>query len=684
MGPATSPGLIMGSLGYMSPEQVRGTPTDHRSDIFSLGVVLYEMLTGTQAFQGDSAVECMNAILKEDPPPLADQPALDGVIRHCLEKRPELRFQSARDLAFALEAAGSAISTASRAALPPLVSTNRSRRIPWIAIAALLACAAAIAVAYYLGARGSHAGPPTYHRLGLYHSEALMGLVRHRFAPDGETIVIGGHHGVTFTRVDNPAVRSLNLHDYALLSVSTNGDLALLKDSVVSSVPFSGGAPRSLVDHALDADWAPDGRSLAVIRHTGPLYLVEYPAGHTIYQTPNSLGSIRVSPQGDAVAVFEYDAEKRSLVLLRGGGHKVLSTGWLYASRLAWTPNGREIWFSAARAGNDYPIWSVDLSGRERLIDRVPGRLYIDDISKDGRVLVEHDFSRAGIAFRGPNDTADRDLSWLDLSQLTAIRPDGSQILFTEAGEAAGDRRLVYLRDTGGADAVRLGEGLALGFSPDGKSVIARTEDNRLAILPTGAGQPRTVDPPGRPYDAAALLPDGRILCWAQEPGRGARLYLRDAAGGWKPISAEYADSRGMYQVEVSPNGDRAAARTGSTLLLFTAATGVPGARLRLARGRRHCRLDRRRPVSLHGASHRRSNRSLPLLSRHRKIRALEAYRCAARDARLGSCHARWPQLRIRLPGHRRRRLRCHRIKVVVGLLACTSERCPRGVTLYP
>ena len=256
MGPATTPGLVMGSLGYMSPEQVRGTPTDHRSDIFSVGVVIYEMLSGEQAFRGDSAVECMNAILKDDPPPLNAQPALDGVIRHCLEKRPELRFQSARDLAFALEAAGNALSATSAA--PSAPAARVARRVPWAGIAAAVAIAAVAGGAYYFGARGNRPGPPEYHRLGLYHGEALMSLVRHRFAPDGQTIVISGHHGVTFTRVDNPAVRSLDLHDYGVLSVSVNGDLALLKDGTISSVPFSGGAPRPLIDNAIDADWSPD------------------------------------------------------------------------------------------------------------------------------------------------------------------------------------------------------------------------------------------------------------------------------------------------------------------------------------------------------------------------------------------------------------------------------------------
>src|SRR5262249_46043588 len=106
--PTTESGIVMGTVGYMSPEQVRGRPADARSDIFSFGSILYEMLSGRRAFQGDSAADTMSAILKEDPPDLSStnqnvSPGLERIVRHCLEKNPEQRFQSARDLAFDLE-----------------------------------------------------------------------------------------------------------------------------------------------------------------------------------------------------------------------------------------------------------------------------------------------------------------------------------------------------------------------------------------------------------------------------------------------------------------------------------------------------------------------------------------------------------------------------------------------------
>src|SRR6202158_2892011 len=130
----TKPGVVMGTLGYVSPEQLKGKPADARSDIFSFGAVLYEMLSGQRAFRGDSAADTMSAILREDPPDLSVtnqgvSPGLERIVRHCLEKNPEQRFQSASDLAFALQEA----SGASGAPLSAAPSTRR-RRLPRIAL----------------------------------------------------------------------------------------------------------------------------------------------------------------------------------------------------------------------------------------------------------------------------------------------------------------------------------------------------------------------------------------------------------------------------------------------------------------------------------------------------------------------------------------------------------------------
>src|SRR5262245_9787729 len=184
----TEPGVVMGTVGYMSPEQVKGQAADHRSDIFSFGTILYEMLSGRRAFKGDSNVETMSAILKEDPPDLVETnrnvaPALDRLVRHCLEKSPAQRFQSARDLAYDLEALSGVSGTPSAAVA---AITTKSRRPLWLGLAAL-GIATAIAAAYYAGAhrRGARVADLVLRRLTFRRGIVLGG----RFAPDGKTVV---------------------------------------------------------------------------------------------------------------------------------------------------------------------------------------------------------------------------------------------------------------------------------------------------------------------------------------------------------------------------------------------------------------------------------------------------------------------------------------------------------------
>jgi hypothetical protein len=150
----TDPGKVMGTVGYMSPEQVKGRAVDHRSDIFSFGAILYEMLSGRRAFHGESAAETMSAILKEDPPDLSEtnqriSPALERLVNHCLEKNPEARFHSARDLAFALEAlSGSTPISAQTMALSALAPRGLTRRELILGSIAAVAVIAVVALVF--------------------------------------------------------------------------------------------------------------------------------------------------------------------------------------------------------------------------------------------------------------------------------------------------------------------------------------------------------------------------------------------------------------------------------------------------------------------------------------------------------------------------------------------------------
>jgi hypothetical protein len=276
----SEPGFALGTVGYMSPEQVRGQAAEPTSDLFSFGVILYEMLTGKRAFRGETAADTMSAILKEDPRELTETnrqipSALERIVRHCLEKNPEERFQSARDVAFDLEtlSSGSGIAPVS----PGSASTRK--RKPLLAAVAGVVIMAAFAAGFFLAGHKSPVPLPTYRRLTF-----RQGTVRAaRFAPDGQSIVYsaaweGNPSELFTTRPQGPESRALGLAGSALLAVSPTGDIAVLLGAhsvsvaanagTLARVPLEGGAPREILSNVENADWAPDGTSLLITRQS--------------------------------------------------------------------------------------------------------------------------------------------------------------------------------------------------------------------------------------------------------------------------------------------------------------------------------------------------------------------------------------------------------------------------------
>jgi Tol biopolymer transport system component len=571
----TEPGVVMGTMGYMAPEQVRGLPADQTSDIFSFGAILYEMLSGQRAFRGDTAADTITAILGKDPPDLAQSnrdihPGLDRIVRHCLEKSPEERFQSARDIAFDLEAL-SGISAPS-----PAAAARAPRTWPRLALlvaaAALVSAGIAGLFAYAEGKKAGFVNPPSFHQITFSRGEVGGAL----FAPDGQTIMYsaaweGQPFEIFIKRPESPESRPFGLAGAELLAISKSGEMAVSLDRR-STLPFvrtgrlarisiAGGAPRDILDDVQWADWSPDGKSLAIVRDAGGKTRLEYPAGKVLYETTGWIGNPRVSPNGDVVAFIEHgfprDDGGSVAVVDLSGKKRTLSPVYATAQGLVWKPDGSEIWYTAAEGGFNRGVHAITLSGKTRLVGRVPGISTIWDISKNGRVLMTMESDRLGILSRGPGEDKERELSWLDFSLATDISADGKTLLLTESGEGGGDGYSAYLRKMDGSPAIRLGEGSVIALSPDGAWAIGFLHpgsDPQMVLLPTGVGEPKPLSRDGLNVVEADFLPDGKqIVFSATEPGRGMRLYLRDTGGG-KPRAIS-PEGYSFFHGAVTPDG---------------------------------------------------------------------------------------------------------------------------------
>jgi serine/threonine protein kinase/Tol biopolymer transport system component len=593
----TEPGVVMGTVGYMSPEQVRGQPTDARSDIFSLGAILYETLSGHRAFRGDSAVETMAAILNADPPDLSAtnrniSPGLERVVRHCLEKSPEERFHSARDLAFDLETlsglSGSAAATRAPSAL------SRPWRRPLLALTLL--------GTLLLGGWGANAirqkpSTPSYKRLTFRRGS----IYDARFAPDGQTVIYdaaweGESARVFAVRTSGIESRGLQLPDARVLAVSSTGELAICirhnsreaTKGTLARVPLESAAPRELLEDVTLADWSPDGHELAVVRHVGDKDRLEFPIGKVLYEPTEDIYSMRFSPRGDRLAVFQYGGDLVTVDL--SGKVTTLSKGWGMIGRLAWRPDGGEIWFSAApKYMEKAAVYAVTLSGRVRCLRREAGALFLEDVSKDGRVLLTDLFANSSLMGLAAGQNAERELSWMDGPYVNAISNDGRVVVFDESGEGRGDKEAIYVRAMDGSAAVHLGEGHGLAFSPDGRWVLSQLEDlsEVFEMLPTGPGQPRSLKHTGIVSNHnARFFPDGkRVLFVGAAGGSGAsRLYVQDLDGGDpRAISSEGISST---LAAISPDGRFVAARGPDLkIAIFPVEGGAPrplaGAQLR-------------------------------------------------------------------------------------------------------
>jgi eukaryotic-like serine/threonine-protein kinase len=567
----TKSGSVIGTVAYMSPEQLRAKPVDHRSDIFSFGAILYEMLAGSRAFRGETEVDTMTAVLREEPAEAkldeASVPvAYRDIIRHCLEKEPGERFQSAKDLAFALQTLSG--SSPARSGRLDLARPRARHALLW-SIAGLLTAALLTMVLMML--RPAPA-PPSYRRLTFEAGTVYSA----RFAPDGQSLLYsaGWNNNPTqiFSTVGNSLLaQPLNLSDANLLAVSRNNELALVMhgshngqletvDGVLARAPMAGGSPHEVLLGVRWADWDMDGK-LAVVRDLNGHSRLEYPIGNVLYQSGGWISNPRFAPNYEQIAFMDHPAlwDYRGTVdVVDLSGHvRVFGGEWESEQGIAWRPDGKEIWFTAIQKGHDLNLMAVDLSGKVRLLLNLPVGITLQDIASDGRVLVTLNSKRLAMASSTLGGKEDIDLSWHDWNNARDISLDGQYVLFEDASEAAGPNYSVAVRKIDGSLPVRLGDGSSGGFSPDGKWVlsISPKPPPQVMLLPIGPGQPKSINVKGleRIHNSwARFLPNGQQFAVSgDKTGTGSRCYVVDLASG----EAKAVTPEGVLCGPFSPDG---------------------------------------------------------------------------------------------------------------------------------
>src|SRR5215472_9668888 len=354
--PGTEPGVVLGTLGYMPPEQVRGRPADARSDIFAFGAILYEMLSGRRAFHGDTAADAISAILTKDPPDLSETnrripEGLERIVDHCLEKAPEARFQSARDIAFDLEALSqSPLSSGSRVATPLPWRAVAVRWLTWLALPAIF-------LAFWLGRRTTAVGP----HVSSIRPEEFRQLTFQpgqedfpSLSPDGASFLyvssaagnpdiylqrVGGQNPINLTK-DSPVADTQP-------AFSPSGDLIAFRSEREGGGIFIMGATgenvRRLTDFGFNPAWSPDGKQLAINSE-----MVSHPFARVGYS--------------DLWVVDAVTGEKRRIV----EGQTVAARGGGDASQASWSPHGDRIAYWGLRGETGWrDIWTIPAGGGE-------------------------------------------------------------------------------------------------------------------------------------------------------------------------------------------------------------------------------------------------------------------------------------------------------------------------------
>jgi eukaryotic-like serine/threonine-protein kinase len=579
LSPLTTAGAVIGTIQYMSPEQIEGKEADARSDLFALGAVLYEMSTGKRPFEGKSQISVASAILDNDPEPISriqplTPPVFDHVVTTCLAKNPDDRFRTAHDVRLELKWVAEVA-----ARLEPLQSPRskaRSRILLW-------AMASLGVILLFVGGKylvSRHIDSAVRYTRVTYREGNLQSA---RFSRDGQTIVYSGQWEgeplqVAVARLGSPESRPLGIPSAGIAALSSSDELAVLRGcdfvymnnciGTLATVSLAGGSPRDLAEHVAYADWTPDGKQLAVSVYSREGARLEYPAGHVIYEQKTGwFGHPRFSPDGSMIAYenhsFANDDEGSIEVVDLRGKRTILSKASLSLEGLAWSSDGKEVWYAGStHAGWADSVQAVSLSGKERVVLSVPSGVRLHDIARDGRVLLSRESWRTQLKGVFPGDAHERAYSWLDNTEMTAISSNGQAITFYEAGDTyyIEQDATAYYRRTDGSAPVRLGGGRAV-LSPDGKSLVAFSAKHRkLTLQSLGAGEPKELpssDLDG--FDHLVWSDNGQQIAYEAHTSRNEwNVYTQRVRGG-TPILVK-ATARNSFPV-LTPDGAMLAIR---------------------------------------------------------------------------------------------------------------------------
>jgi serine/threonine protein kinase len=541
----TDPGTVMGTMGYMSPEQLKGQPVDHRSDIFSFGAILYEMLSGKRAFRGDSMAETMSAILREDPPELSEtnktiSPALERVVRHCLEKNPAERFHSARDLAFAIESlSGSATISGQTATMPGVAITDveasgvqrwfSSSRIAWIA-AAVFALLAATGFGLWR----------------LNRSSAAERAIWLAFAPPPNLAFNDKEYDYAVISPDGQKI--------AFTAYSAEGRNMLY----VADLNSPDAKPLPGTNDTLEPFWSPDSKSIA-FGSQGELKRVEIAGGNSkvICDAARMTGG---AWSKSGVIVFGPDYGQPLFKVSAAGGEPEQVTSKDYGEGSThrypnFLPDGRHFVFTRQGVG----IWAGSLDSREvkQVVPENSIGIYMDGrlLYVRNQVLVAQSFDAASLQLSGEaapiatgtivnavgqvrfsvSDTGvlifqgqwerEYQLIWFDREgkQVGAIgkpelrrtglephvSPDGKRLVFKRDG--------IWTSDLNGENAIKMGPGQLPAWYPDSSRVVFQGAiQGKVGIFEraaNGVGDP-------------ALLLEGVVFPKAISPDRRFLIYM--------------------------------------------------------------------------------------------------------------------------------------------------------------